>query len=505
MGVPGLWTVLKPSVSIQSLTTLTIPTLSSPHRGFRLGIDVSLWIFHAGLSKGGENPELRLIFFRCAALMRYAILPLFIFDGPKRPEWKRGKRINRSPNKLVTAVKAVVEAFGFEWRTAPGEAEAELAYLNEAGIIDGILSDDVDTFIFGARRVIRNPSSTHPGDKRLQHHVHVYSDIQLSRAHLIFIALCIGGDYSQSGLRGCGVNTALALAQCGFADSLYTAATTLPRKSLPNYLCQWRADLVTELQTNSQHIIGRRMTALSQSIPNDFPNINILLSYIQPITSLSEGRADFYEDLSWTEREPSVPELARVCEFYFEWGFEATILTRFRTCIWPSIVFRLLRRKLLSPHEPFLARFAGEKSVPQEGHDWMVKIHSARSHFSTDHTLEYRVELRPSILARLAKLGVNGIRREDDVEWVEDSSEGEEAATADPLSPLHVWIPAVLMDETWPGLVSSYKDIARRREDKKQRKMSGLKRKRAAKVKCFNLWSLRDCSLYCRFLTEHRR
>lgn len=38
---------------------------------------------------------------------------------------------------------------------APGEAEAELAYLNRIGVIDGILSDDVDNFLFGATVVIR--------------------------------------------------------------------------------------------------------------------------------------------------------------------------------------------------------------------------------------------------------------------------------------------------------------------------------------------------------------
>jgi len=38
---------------------------------------------------------------------------------------------------------------------APGEAEAELAHLNNTGVIDAILSDDVDNFLFGAKMVIR--------------------------------------------------------------------------------------------------------------------------------------------------------------------------------------------------------------------------------------------------------------------------------------------------------------------------------------------------------------
>ena len=38
---------------------------------------------------------------------------------------------------------------------APAEAEAELAYLNRVGIIDAVLSDDVDNFLFGATTVIR--------------------------------------------------------------------------------------------------------------------------------------------------------------------------------------------------------------------------------------------------------------------------------------------------------------------------------------------------------------
>jgi len=140
-------------------------------RGFRIGIDASIWFFHAEYGKEGENPVLRTLFFRCATLMRTTFLPLFVFDGPKRPDFKRGKKINKTSHKLIPGMKAIIEAFGFEWRMvrfrffrsflflislqAPAEAEAELAYLNSAGIIDAVLSDDVDNFLFGATTVIR--------------------------------------------------------------------------------------------------------------------------------------------------------------------------------------------------------------------------------------------------------------------------------------------------------------------------------------------------------------
>ena len=144
-------------------------------RGLRIGIDASIWFFHAAYGREGENPELRTLFFRCARLMSVPFLPLFIFDGPKRPKVKRGKRISGEKHWLVDSMKGMIEAFGYEWRMvssaltpschflkspcwlwkAPGEAEAELAYLNSTGVIDAILSDDVDTFLFGGKMVVR--------------------------------------------------------------------------------------------------------------------------------------------------------------------------------------------------------------------------------------------------------------------------------------------------------------------------------------------------------------
>ncbi|KAK0490458.1 hypothetical protein IW261DRAFT_1555649 [Armillaria novae-zelandiae] len=472
MGVAGLWPLLDSSSKTVSPAALSLTEFSSPHRGYRLGIDASIWFFHADYGKEGENPQLRTLFFRCATLLKYPILPLFIFDGPKRPDWKRGKKINKTANKLTTGMKAIIEAFGFEWRTAPGEAEAELAYLNETGVIDGVLSDDVDTFVFGAHTVVRNPSSTHSSDEK-RTHMRICTNIEPSRADLILIALCSGGDYCEAGLPSCGIKTAYALARAGLAASLYEAATTLPRSELSAFLATWRMELKEELRTDVHRCIGRKMPALAKSVPESFPNIDILLAYTHPVTSRSEGKPDYYADISWTRKEPQIPGLAGLCEFYFEWGFKELIIKRFRTLIWPGIALRALRRYILDddPGKVFTL-FSGDQPVPEDGAGWMKKIHSQREHHSTDKTPEYRVEIDPSVFVKLAEAGVKGIRRPDDDEWEDSSDEGDDEegkrkGSVDPLEPLRLWLPVILVRQVKPELVEAYEEVLRKKQEKK--------------------------------------
>ena len=90
---------------------------TSKRRAFRIGVDASIWFRHAKSSKEGENPELRTIFFRLTRLLKLPFLPLFVFDGPMRPDVKRGKMIDKKPHWMVDGMKRMIEAFGFEWRT----------------------------------------------------------------------------------------------------------------------------------------------------------------------------------------------------------------------------------------------------------------------------------------------------------------------------------------------------------------------------------------------------
>jgi holliday junction resolvase YEN1 len=112
--------ILRPSGKLRSLTHIAVIDgfeANPAHlHGLRIGIDASIWFFHAAHGREGENPELCTLFFRCAKLVSAPFLPLFIFDGPKRPKVKHGKQISGKKNWLVDSMKKIIEAFGFEWR-----------------------------------------------------------------------------------------------------------------------------------------------------------------------------------------------------------------------------------------------------------------------------------------------------------------------------------------------------------------------------------------------------
>ncbi|KAJ3873050.1 PIN domain-like protein, partial [Lentinula edodes] len=508
MGVTGLWPLLGPARSVTTLTALSLTKFGATSRGFRIGIDTSIWFFHAEYGKEGENPELRTLFFRCAQLLSQGFLPLFIFDGPLRPDIKRGKRINKSANKLVTGMQAIIKAFGFEYRMAPGEAEAELAFLNRTGIIDGILSDDVDNFLFGAHTVIRNHSSTHAEAKSTIEKAKVYTYTlphplfpNINREDLIFIALCSGGDYG-TGLDNCGIKISYGLACAGFGKRLCLAALTCSENSddLQNFLRQWKSELSQELKTNASGFLPRKSPKLANTIPNSFPDIKVLLAYLRPVTSESLGRSERYDDLlvdaggrgGWLKKDPSLPLLAKNCEFYFEWGFLESIIKRFRTVIFHGITLRIMRRACILKQtwdaktidlKTIRTHFtAGDHTTEDEESpcpEFIENVSKTRTHESTSNTLEYRVTINPTILVQLATRGVTGIRRPDEKgEWadyeeeVEHASENEGGATErarkypDPTLPLKLWLPAELVKEAVPGLIAAHEEVRRQKEEK---------------------------------------
>ncbi|KIK73256.1 hypothetical protein PAXRUDRAFT_21062 [Paxillus rubicundulus Ve08.2h10] len=97
-------------------------------------------------------------------------------------------------------LKELLDAFGFRWCEAPGEAEAKLATLTQRGLIDMALTTDNNALIFGATCV-----ACCPDDPRHFNNVEIYTEgavtgcIHLMHADLIFMALIGGGDYDIGG------------------------------------------------------------------------------------------------------------------------------------------------------------------------------------------------------------------------------------------------------------------------------------------------------------------
>ncbi|KAI0319963.1 PIN domain-like protein, partial [Amylostereum chailletii] len=533
MGVGGLWDLLRPTGEPRSLTHLAVHEGFEANpanvRGLRIGIDASIWFYHAAYGREGENPELRTLFFRCARLMRAPFLPLFVFDGPKRPNVKRGKRISGNQHWLTNGMKNIIEAFGFEWRMAPGEAEAELAYLNSIGVIDAIISDDVDNFLFGARMVVRNPSATLSGNKFHPlknsdgrddgNHSMVYrasaieEQVNLTRGGMILIGLLSGGDYHPAGLQGCGPGIAAGLAKCGFGDQLLEATQTLSRAELPGFLSNWRASIRQELRTNSQKKMKSKRPALAAALEEDFPDIEILLSYTNPITSGTDASARRTHVPPTWEREPDLGKIAHLCEMHFEWGIRETIIKRFRDVLWPPAVLRILRRAVLEDDARSRTATAGRISMPstpskrgraydqdvpgtpskmvtkhfssiregggEDEEDLITKIHSTRQHASTDGILEYRLEIAPAMLVRLSESGIQGLRQAADTtydvylsdeEFDDGDGEGAGKKKGEPVEPtthLRMWLPACMVERVRPDLVAAYEGVAEKRQTKK--------------------------------------
>lgn len=150
--------------------------------------------------------------------------------------------------------------------------------------------------------------------------------------------------FCQAGVTGCGPKIAHGLARAGLGDALREAVLNLSEEDLPKFLENWRATLINELKTNESGCLPRKAPAVAKSITDDFPNIEVLMSYVKPITSESEGRNP--SKITW-EREPDVGKIAQACELHFEWGVKEVIVKRFRTVLWPGVICRSLRRSAL--------------------------------------------------------------------------------------------------------------------------------------------------------------
>jgi flap endonuclease-1 len=123
---------------------------------------------------------------------------------------------------MVMQSKNLLEYMGVPTVQAPSEGEAQCAYICQKNLVYAVSSQDSDSILFNAPRLVRNLSMT--GKRKLPRQG-TYIDIKpelielasvlesmgVTREQLIMVGMIVGGDYNPGGIKGYGPKKALEL------------------------------------------------------------------------------------------------------------------------------------------------------------------------------------------------------------------------------------------------------------------------------------------------------
>ncbi|MDH5770023.1 MAG: flap endonuclease-1 [Candidatus Bathyarchaeota archaeon] len=202
---------------------------------------------------GRVTSHLSGLLYRTARLMEAGVKPIYVFDGVppalKRVEverrvkareearfkYEKAKREGRLEEArvyaqasarlrdyMVDGSKRLLDFMGVPWIQAPSEGEAQAAYLAVRGDVWAAASQDYDSLLFGAPRLIRNVAIT--GRRKLPRKKvyitvkpevvelgQVLGELGISREQLVALGILVGTDFNPEGIRGVGPKTALKL------------------------------------------------------------------------------------------------------------------------------------------------------------------------------------------------------------------------------------------------------------------------------------------------------
>ncbi|KAJ9138586.1 PIN domain-like protein [Coniochaeta hoffmannii] len=494
MGIKGIYKEIGAGQRM-SLSKLAVQHLEETGRPLRLAIDISIWQFQVQAAKGGSNPAIRTLFYRLVRLLGHSIQPLFVFDGPNKPALKRGKRSTGTGDATSKAMmKRLIRLFGFMVHDAPGEAEAECALLQQKGVVDAVLSEDVDTIMFGCGKTMRSWSAESKSGQTPTH-VTVYDaewlrrdDKGLDREGMVLVALMSGGDYIPEGIPNCGVKLACEAARAGFGTSLCRI-----RKSDQAAIDEWKADLLHQLRTNEKGYFRTKHKALT--IPDSFPNMEVLRYYTHPVVS----QQSTVERLGRDFPSKTSVDIAGLREFVrdtFDWTYRGGAVKLVRVLA-PSLLVQSLLNASTEDSQG-----SQDLDTEKRKESALVKaISNRRIHSSTDGMPELRISYVPIDMVPLdldaepveeaALFGRDGLALNSDDEFdeevaeVEDESQAKKSRTKpyDVLGPNPVWVPEQIVQLGIPLTFEDWGESQRKKTLAKQAAAAAPKRGRKRPVK----------------------
>lgn len=204
-------------------------------------------------STGKVTSHLSGLLYRTTNLVEMGIKPIYVFDGVpptlKEVEIKRRAKVkeeatvayekavakgdmakarlyaqatSRLKDYMEDDSKKLLDLMGLPWIQAPSEGEAQAAHLTKRGDADYCASQDYDSLLFGAPKLLRNVTVS--GRRKLPRKS-VYIDVvpetielstvlkecEITYEQLIDVGILIGTDFNPDGIKGLGPKTALKL------------------------------------------------------------------------------------------------------------------------------------------------------------------------------------------------------------------------------------------------------------------------------------------------------
>lgn len=203
--------------------------------------------------QGRVTSHLSGLFYRNVNFLSLAIKPVYVFDGKppslKSAEIQRRKQIKKEAiikyekavaernfedmrkyaqqttvmqDTMVDDAKHLLNLFGIPFIEAPSEGEATAAYLTQTNQAYAAASQDYDSILFGAKRLVRN--FTNSGRRKIPNRntyieiepeiiesQKVLDELGVTREQLVDIGILVGTDFNPDGFERIGPKTALKL------------------------------------------------------------------------------------------------------------------------------------------------------------------------------------------------------------------------------------------------------------------------------------------------------
>jgi flap endonuclease-1 len=207
-------------------------------------------------AQGRVTSHLMGVFYRTTSLLGEGVLPVWVFDG-KPPDRKAGTirqrvvakeraeaqyqealavgdletarrkaaQTSRLTRPMVEEIGTLLSTLGVPSVQAPSEGEAQAAVMAARGTVWGAASEDYDSLLFGAPRLVRglaarNRGGSSPGAQIIDRE-ELLARLGISGDELILVGILVGTDFND-GAPGYGPKKALKLVQqhLGFAATL---------------------------------------------------------------------------------------------------------------------------------------------------------------------------------------------------------------------------------------------------------------------------------------------